>query len=168
MASGTSSQLDPESRVHEEISRYAKAAGGGDRGAFSALFGLRVSAVYAALACLWGGDELLDALAIHVFERAWRRMLLLNRPERFVPWLLEVVIEGASEAPSGGGAVSTGLPGIAAALASLVPLHREVVLLRNMFRLSARNVGCVLDIEPDEVHRPELTALELMSERVAA
>lgn len=78
------------------------------------------------------------------------------------------MIEAASEAPSGGGAVSTGLPGIAAALASLAPLHREVVLLRNVFRLSAGNVERVLDIEADEVHRLELTALELMSERVAA
>jgi len=152
--------------AHHEIARYAKAASKGDRAAFSALFGLRAVPTYVSIACLAGGQAPLDALTIRVFERAWNRLSLLERPEQFDRWLLDVVTEVADAEPPPDLADTRGIGRLVGALATLVPRHREVLLLRNVFRASAASVAQSLDLKVDEVHRLEQIALELMSQQM--
>ncbi|MBT5774957.1 MAG: hypothetical protein HOH95_11340 [Dehalococcoidia bacterium] len=150
--------------AHQEITRYAKAASKGDRAAFSALFGLRAVPTYVSIACLAGQDAPLDALTIRVFERAWHRLPLLEQPEQFDRWLLDVVTEVTDAEPRPNLDETRGLGRLVGGLATLVPRHREVLLLRNVFRASAASVAQALSLEVDEVHRLEQISLELISE----
>lgn len=164
MASTNSGENAGGSLAQQEIARYAKAASNGDQTAFSALFGLRAVPTYVSIACLAGPHAPLDALTIRVFERAWSRLPLLDHPEQFDRWLLDVVVEVVEAEPSPDLEETRGIGRLVGALATLVPRHREVMLLRNVFRASAASVALTLEV--DEVHRLEQISLELMSEHV--
>jgi hypothetical protein len=152
--------------AQQELTRDATAARDGDRTAFSALFGLRAVPTYVSIACLAGQHAPLDALTIRVFERAWSQLPLLDRPEHFDRWLLEVVVEVTDAEPAPNLEETRGIGRLVGALAALAPRHREVMLLRNVFRTNVASVAHALDLDVDEVQRLEQISLELMSEHV--
>ncbi len=149
----------------------------GDRAAFSRIAGARLHAIRATLRCLLGASAEVDERTVRVLVEAWRTLPDLAEARHFDAWLLQQCIAeaGVVEGPLWGGddanrARRRGGDGESAttALRSLVPMHRDVVLLRHVFGLTPNVVGRALNIATAEVVQSERIALGLLADELAA
>ena len=168
-----------------DIEAQVRAAMRGSRPAFSVLLSRRIWPVYAALRCLLGPRAPIAEAVACVFTQAWRDLPHLEAPERFDPWLLQIVAAEARAPLAGDARAASGDPAgepraedrargagvnpdaIGAAMRALVPAHRDVLLLRCLFGLSAAAVARGLPQSPAEVRRTERIALERLRELLA-
>ena len=153
------------------------AAKQGDRAAFSRIAAARIHAVRATLRSLLGPSSEVDERTVRVLVEAWRTLPDLAEERHFDAWLLEQCISaaGIAEGPLWGSEDANrarrqrgDAEGATSALRSLVPTHRNIVLLRRVFDLTPSAVGRALEMPTSAVIQSERIALGLLADELAA
>lgn len=147
----------------------------GDRAAFSRITSARLHAIRATLGCLLGASSEVDERTLRVLVEAWRTLPDLAEARHFDAWLLQQCVSaaGVAEGPLWGGedasrARALDGEGATTGLRSLVPMHRDIVLLRHVFGLTPNAVGRALEMTTAEVVQSERIALGLLADALAA
>jgi RNA polymerase sigma-70 factor (ECF subfamily) len=163
-------------------SAWVRGAQGGDASSLEALFRHHWSSAYRAAYLVVHDDAAAEDIAQEAFLAAVRNLDRFDRRRPFGPWLHRIVVNRAIDwarmralRPESGGDALAGVAtdesadaseGLLAAIRSLQPDHRAVIVLRYLLEYTPGEIARMLDLPRGTVNSRLRRALDALGEKL--